>query len=558
MINISPNGLKHLKRGGLLGITIDCSGLDGNLTLTQSNIVTGSFSIERNSVSSQNIEIGNAETTEVVFVINNSKRLFDTYRFEGAELTIYFDVNGESIKAGVFIVDSPPKKLNTIKIRALDKMAKFNKLYTPSLVGSATLLSILQDCCAVCNVTLYTQAFLNDDYIATIPSGDSLTFHQVIIWIAELAGANAWMNENGNLVLSWYGVNSNNVELNLSASERFSYECSEQDIEITGLVVTKSDNVDYVFGTTEYTLTIEDNELLNYADINTIVVNVYNAINGYTYRPFKFATLGLPYIFPMDVVTIIDSVGVSITSIITNHKYVLNQKSMLEAKGETAQITGYATSAPFTAKQKRIIRDVAILEASTQVDNMTQATFNFSSLMTNSMGYYETITGDSETGFIRYIHDKPLLVDSDYIYMQSNAGFAYTITGWNGGSPVWSSGMTADGNILGKVLDVIGIRANWIKTGILKGLVSERIQFDLDNDTLTIGYHLLDIENDTLAFTSSVTDDKLDYLFQKSVAGTTCDMRVDGTFDTTVAFTWGDCRAERRDEATNEGIDFCF
>jgi hypothetical protein len=149
------------------------------------------------------------------------------------------------------------------------------------------------------------------------------------------------------------------------------------------------------------------------------------------------------------------------------------------------------------------------------------------------------------------------LADSQYVYKQSEVGFAFS-TDYG---ETWTSGMTNEGNILAKVIDVIGINATWIRTGLLKGYDTSRVKIDLDNDTITIGLHELkvglpDTGDDTMKFTSSANDDQLDYVFQKADELATCDMQVKGTFDTTLAFTWGIIRAERRNDVDNEGLDF--
>lgn len=100
------------------------------------------------------------------------------------------------------------------------------------------------------------------------------------------------------------------------------------------------------------------------------------------------------------------------------------------------------------------------------VDALQAATSALNGLISNSLGYYTTIVTDPDTGaMITYIHDASTLAASVVIYVMTESGLAWTKTGWNGGSPVWSYGLTSDGNALLNILVVNGINADWINAG---------------------------------------------------------------------------------------------
>lgn len=203
---LTANSIALLKAGATVDIAIHVDGLYGTLDLDRSDLQGGKFTIDRNSVSGSVIEIGNAETTELKFELDNDDRRFDSFVFQGATLTVTATIGIESLAMGKFIVDNQPKKLTTMEIVALDFMAKFNKPYSlSSLVYPATLGQILQDACTYCGVTLNTLTFTNSTHVVTSkPADEDLTFHEIVAWVAELAGANAWMDWNGQLRLSWY------------------------------------------------------------------------------------------------------------------------------------------------------------------------------------------------------------------------------------------------------------------------------------------------------------------------------------------------------------------
>ena len=209
MQNISSNQKEHLYEGGDVGVTITGETLDGDLvTITEDDIIEGTLTIERNWSHGSTIEIGCADTSELVFELDNSDGRWNAIRLEGTRLTVVLDIAGEPLQAGIFTVDEPPRKLTTMQIRALDDMARFNRPYVPGIAYPATLRQILMDCCSQCGVALHTTEFVNDDYVVSQqPEGDDITFHHVVAWVAELAGCNAWIDHLARLRLSWYGEN---------------------------------------------------------------------------------------------------------------------------------------------------------------------------------------------------------------------------------------------------------------------------------------------------------------------------------------------------------------
>lgn len=490
MPRVTMSQLEHLRHGGAIGVTITADLLEGEpITLTNEDIREGSFNIDRNWVSGSNIEIGNAETSELTFELDNGTGKWDNVRLEGARLTVVFDIDGEPLRGGTFTVDEPPRKLSTMQIRALDDMARFNRPYVTDLVYPATLQQILVDACAKCNVFLYTQSFDNNNYIVDEkPDGEDITFHNIVAWVAELSGNNAWMDELARLQLSWYGEGQISG-LKIGPEDRHKYELAESDITITGIIYRTSDT-DYIAGTDGYPLIIEDNPLMQ-KNIEAILTVLNTKLQGFVYRPYDFSTLGYPNLWPGDAITkLTDANGNIITSIITSHQYTLNGNSHLQAKGQTASMKGYATGAPFTASQKRILSAIAQVEVERQASAIELATLHLNHLMVNSLGYYDT-TIEEGGAKKTYIHDKPLLAESQIIYTLTEQGFAWTDQGWQDGNPVWQYGATSDGSLVMKLISVVGLNADWIIAGsisadrIIGGTISG-VTIDIGNGNFTV------------------------------------------------------------------------
>ncbi len=473
MQNLTTTQKSHLYHGGHVGVAITGETLDGvAISVTEDDIIEGSFSIDRNWTSGSIIEIGCAETSELVYELDNTDGRWSAIRWEGARLTVVLDIDGEPLQAGIYTVDEQPRKLTTMKIRALDDMARFNRSVPVGAIPCpATLLHIVQHACSQCNVALHTLDFDNKDYVVSErPEGEDITYHHIVSWVAELAGCNAWIDHLGRLRISWYGDNQPvDPPLNIGPDDRFSYELAEADIEITGIIyradTADGEEIDHLAGSDQYALVIEENPLLQ-ENYETVLNVLLAKLEGFKYRPYKFETLGYPHLWPGDQVTkIVDAEGEEHTSVITNHTYKLNGKSSIEARGETETVRGYATGAPFTPRQKRVLETVAKKEAAKHLTDIEQATMALNELMTNSLGFYTTVVDLPGGGQVQYLHDLPALEDSQIIWTQTEQGFAWTDQGWNDGSPVWQYGVTADGSMVARVLDVIGIRTEWIHIG---------------------------------------------------------------------------------------------
>lgn len=466
MQTISTAADAALQNGSLLGVRISCEGLAGNTILVEEDIVENSLALDRNSVSSENIEIGNVESSELKFEIDNQDHRFDSYKFEGAIMTVDIRIGSEYLRAGKFTVDLPPKKFNSIKISALDFMAKFNQHYDGGLPGEVTLLQVMQYCCTRCGITLYTTAFLHSTYLTTIPTDDDeLLYRDLVSYVAELAGANAWMDHNGELRLTWYGETQTTTPT-IEANDRIEYDSDESDIRITG-VVYRTDESDTIAGTDVYALVIEDNPLLAADDAATVITAIYNKIGGLVYRPFTFEITGRPYLWPGDVIKFKDVNGTEFSTVITCHDYRLNDSSQISAVGESQTIRSYAEVAPFTARQKSVLQKTIDLRAGAQITALDQAMIQLNSLAANAQGFYSTTLTDPATGArLDYLHNSPVLATSSVVYKTSADGFFWTdaYTG-DDSTTAWTAGYTASGNIVAKTLSVVGINADWINAG---------------------------------------------------------------------------------------------
>lgn len=414
------------------GLTLD----DASFTILTDDIEIGTFVLDRNSISGSDIAIGEAEVAQLSFTLSNRTHKFDAYRFEGAVMVVDLIIGTYHLAVGKFTVDSPPKKLDTISIVSLDFMAKTNKKYVPSLGQKATIYNVFADAAAKCGITLNIPAtFLNSTYMALIPTTET-TYHDVIGWAAEIAGANAWVDWNGELRLSWYGENQSVlgefVPIVLDPDSRYDYLADENDLVISGIIYKPADGTaDLLSGTDTYALVISGNPLIDPVDAQTIITSIYGKVGGFTYRPMNITTDGFPHLWPLDLLTISPSTGADFQSVITNHSYVLNGNSTIQAKGATLAQKGWASSGALTTAQKAAVNIISNVAAATKMTAYEEAMMVATAALNSARGFFETKVYDDDgiTILEYYQHDQPTLALSLKVTKITAGGVGYSSDG---------------------------------------------------------------------------------------------------------------------------------
>ena len=438
--------------------------LKESFTLTDSDVVAGSLSINRYSVAGERIEIGSATAAELRLKLNNINGRFNSVSFEGAEVYVQVGVrksdavgeedgNWHYVPMGYFRVDEPPRKRGTVSIVALDRMMQFGRAVEPGMIIFPIRVDDLLDrLCYLCDVTSATDfgTLPNHTYVIPAAPEGNLTCRQYLSWAAELTGSCAWIDWEGKLRLSWYDGNSGT----LTASQRYSSELDENPITITGVQIVSGEDV-YLEGSGEYCINIEDNPLVQSSQ-RTLVQSLYRKLNGFSYVPFKASVVSMPHIYPMDVMRFQDANGNSLPIIITDVTYTLNCNTSLQGKGQSLVRNGYATTPGFTRKESNIISTLKRKQKDI-LNERTSSVLEFNRLIGNAMGLHSTPYTQADGSTIYYMHDAPNLEESKLIYTMTAQGVAWTDSGWNDGNPVWSYGATGAGDALFRKLSAEGI-----------------------------------------------------------------------------------------------------
>lgn len=452
---------------------ITVNGVNESFSVAENEIVQGSLSIDRYSVSNSKIEVGSAVAAELTLKLKNDDGKYDNTVFEGAEVFVKIGIKKWDahrwenavihwIPCGYFTIDEPPRALSTITISALDRMILFDKTVdTDKLSFPMTVADLLDKICTICGVTMATDItrLPNKDYqITAYPEGQDLTYRTLLQWCAALTGTCAFMNYDGNLELKWY----EQTDLTISPSERYNSDMQENDVAITGVYFKDAANTEYISGTDDYCLDLSSNGLLQ-DNVQVVLDTLYVSLKGFSYRPYTATIKSAPYIYPMDMIHYEDAKGEVHDTIITNVTFGMNLSTSIAGKGETTQKQKYSQSGGLTKQQATILEKLRenLDKAMTAKE---QAQLELNRLLSNSLGLnIVTIPQDDGTQ-VYYFCDGETLESSNIIYTFKANGFAWT-KDWNDGNPVWKYGFSKDGNAIYNMLAAYKITTEYLEAG---------------------------------------------------------------------------------------------
>lgn len=398
MVNVSQDIIKSFNEGNQQTALIEVTSGGKTFTITEADIIQGGLKIDRYCVTNSKIEIGSAVASELSLKLRNYDGKFNDVSFEGAVLNVKIGIKLASVldgatlgkgvlgrmilgsassdqdvayvPCGLFIVDTPPRKLSTISISALDYMVLFDREVNASALSFPVHVdALIQKICAICNVTLATDVSVLPNHYFSIgglpDTNQKLTYRQLLQWCAQLTGTCAFMDGSGRLVLKWY----EQTGVTITASERYSSDMLENDITITGFTCDDGKGNTYLSGTADYTLDLSDCGFLTNA-YDGVLKELQAARGGFAYRPYSATIKSAPYLFPLDMIRYKDKDGVVHDTIVTNVTLALNCNTAISGAGETVTSSSYTQSTSGVTSQQAAT-DRANLEKINQTATQT-------------------------------------------------------------------------------------------------------------------------------------------------------------------------------------------
>lgn len=403
MVNVSQDIIKSFNEGNKQTALIEVTAGSKTFTITDADIIQGGLKIDRYCVTNSKIEVGSAVASELSLKLRNYDGKFNDVSFEGAVLNVKIGIKLSSVlegatlgkgilgrmilgsassdqdvayvPCGLFIVDTPPRKLSTISISALDYMVLFDREVNASALSFPIHVdALIQKICSICNVTLATDVSVLPNHYFSIgglpDTNQKLTYRQLLQWCAQLTGTCAFMDGSGRLVLKWY----EQTGVTITASERYSSDMLENDITITGFTCDDGKGNTYLSGTADYTLDLSDCGFLTNA-YDGVLKELQAAHGGFSYRPYSATIKSAPYLFPLDMIRYKDKNGVVHDTIVTNVTLALNCNTAISGAGETVTSSSYAQSTSGVTSQQAAT-DRANLEKINQTATQTNQTKN--------------------------------------------------------------------------------------------------------------------------------------------------------------------------------------
>lgn len=478
---------------------------DGStLSITDKDLWSNGFKFEDAVSQNGSFDIGAAIINKLTLQINNFSGKYTDYIWDGARVVCYI---GLELSTGIekirictmTVTDAPYQSNAIISLTCEDSMRLFDRDYSESkLTYPATRLQIIQDACEVCGVTLQSTRFDNDDFvIQNRPDDSSITFRQVIAWVAQMGCQWAKCDEYGRLCFGWYerevpdnfydlvetpwkDVEGNDIldttgeqiitimQTGITAIQTNGFTPWLYDLEITGIKVTeyvenssKNEAKTYQSGKSGYVIEISDNKLIQEGSGEKICQIIADRCAGMKFRPFTTGVLTNIAWEAGDTIAISDRNGKKYKSYLTSVTLNPGVFEQLECSAKSVSRNKqkqYSLNQQVQAENKKNLRDERTARE--------KALEELSQRLAESSGTYTTVETQTDGSNIYYLHNKPQLSDSDIVWKMTAEAWAVSTDG----GQHWNGGMTVDGDVIARILNATGVNADWINTGTIKAI----------------------------------------------------------------------------------------
>ena len=478
---------------------------DGStLSITDKDLWSNGFKFEDAVSQSGSFDIGAAIVNKLTLQINNFSGKYTDYIWDGARVVCHI---GLELSTGIekirictmTVTDAPYQNTAIISLTCEDSMRLFDRDYSESkLTYPATRLQIIQDACKVCGVTLQSTRFDNDDFIIqNRPDDSSITFRQVIAWVAQMGCQWAKCDEYGRLCFGWYerevpdnfydlvetpwkDVEGNDIldttgaqiitvmQKGITAIDTNGFTPWLYDIEITGVKVTEyvenssqNEAKTYQSGESGYVIEISDNKLIQEGSGEKICQIIADRCVGLKFRPFTTGALTNIAWEAGDTIEISDRNGKQYKSFLTSVTLNPGAFEQLECSAKSVSRNKqkqYTLSQQVQAENKKNLKDERTARE--------KAIEELSQRLSESSGTYTTVETQPDGSNIYYLHNKPQLSDSNIIWKMTAEAWAVSTDG----GQHWNGGMTVDGDVIARILTATGVNADWINTGTIKAI----------------------------------------------------------------------------------------
>lgn len=464
----------------------------GSTVIDNSRIRLGSFSVNRYALAEDTVVFGSCVAAEFNVTLENGDGAYSTGTFLGNEayVEVGCDLSGTVtyVPLGYFKFDMVTAQASTLKLSALDRMMEFEKVVNPTPYSvSGTVDSLIDTVCTACGVTRGTFTLpVNGALALSGELTDVKTYRDILRWIGEVTGTIAYIGYDGKLYFGWYSGTS---DFSVDPTNRMQGSIADDATTITSVSIVQGENM--VTAGTGAKIVIRDNALIPLATGTTaqaIANNLYNHVNGFTYRTFEAGAFPMPHIFPLDCGVYTDLDNNTFNVCCTDWTFTLNANTKIAGKGgKQAYGRGYTLEeSVFTARN---IAAGAVTADKISVSDLQAlgATIGGWTITNNALEHYYTDEVNGKQYLLRFISP---------IYGANTQGIEVLARDYPNGAfenmfAVKYNGklIAADGDITGKITATSGKIGGWeiSSTEIRKeNTYVDSDEFTLDSDSMTM------------------------------------------------------------------------
>lgn len=462
------------------------------LPIGEENLWDDGFIVDKATSNSESFDIGAAITGKLTLRLSNIYDEFSEYDFADAkisEVKVTLSLpsgKNESVYMGIYTVNDTQYDGDIITLECLDNMYKFDVAWTKSkLTYPATLLQIVQDACSCCGVTLAPDSLQFEFYnyaIQSKPEDTCVTFRDVLVWVGQISGHYWKCNYKGQLTAAWYSKENLSKgtgihELNNDVITDFNADM--YDVTITGVKILteaeEGEKLTYQSGKDGYVSVIEENKFITKDNGAEIAKMVGSRVTGLCFRPMTVNLLQDPTIEAGDGAIVYDHKLKEYRTFFTNVVFAIDDD--LKASNEAESVI--RNNAERFTQETRAYQDIK-RKIARQKSDVESSFENLKDAMKSIKGLYPISEQQQDGSFILYLCDKPTLKESQVVIKMNAEGWGMSTDGGKN----WNVGVLVDGTAITKILNAIGIKAEWINAGTIRATDKDgNTTFLVDMDT---------------------------------------------------------------------------
>lgn len=273
--------------------------------------------VQQANADNETVSIGGAVSAYAEISIYKPLRLVTR-----KEYTLYIgavlpDDTVEYCKMGLFTPKKPQEDDGLLTFKAYDRMvSRLWKSYWPTISkypadGKEILTDISKQCgIAIANLSSlpagvtvsWGTAYDEDGSAMKVPPFTACTIREALSYLAQMYGAFATINRDGEIEFRWYEATSYEVPANRSFDD---IVCAEQVYKLQGISCTVNDKT--IMAGTVSSIQIENSYMTQ-----SILNSVYKKIGGFSFLPTTFSFLGDPRLDLGDIITVYRRDGTAI------------------------------------------------------------------------------------------------------------------------------------------------------------------------------------------------------------------------------------------------------